>query len=326
MRVLITGISGQDGWYLRNFLQNRGIEIFGLVSKGQNQIQFQSGSDSSQISPKYLKPFNLNDISDSIFADTLDMIQPDRIFHLAAIHQSSNLSKRFYNSNKLRIHLVNVEMARQFLIWVEKNPDSRLFLALTSQMYSADSNQITSITENHIQAPTNYYAETKSIAWDLAKKSRLRHGTKVSAGILFNHTSPRSKSDFLFPTLAKKIMDVIDDRSSDIVLEDFNALIDMTHAEEVVQCIWNISDKFPDSDFVIGSGKILSIKTIADQAFEELGYNLAPKYISTNKNPNSSYLVSNISKISEATGWKPIKNSSEILVELIIAINSGRDC
>ena len=325
MRVLITGVSGQDGWHLRNFLQKRGIEIFGLTSIGQNQIQFQSLSDYSQISPKYLKPFNLNDISNSIFTDILDMIRPDRIFHLAAVHQSSNLSEKFYNSNKLKIHLVSVEMTRQFLIWVEKNPDSRLFLALTSQMYSADSNQITSVNENHIRAPINYYAETKSIAWDLAKKSRLLHGTNVSTGILFNHSSPRSKLNFLFPTLAKKIIDVIENKSNVVVLDDFDAMLDMTHAEEVVECIWNVSDKFPSSDFVIGSGKLLSIKTITDQTFQELGYNLTAKYMSTNKNPNAGYLVSNISKLSEATGWDPIKTPSEILIELIRSLNSRKD-
>jgi GDP-D-mannose dehydratase len=120
-------------------------------------------------------------------------------------------------------------------------------------------------------------------------------------------------------------MDVIENKSNVVVLDDFDAMIDVTHAEEVVECIWNVSEKFPSSDFVIGSGKLLSIKTITDQTFQELGYNLTAKYMSTNKNPNAGYLVSNISKLSEATGWDPIKTPSEILIELIRSLNSRKD-
>lgn len=320
MRVLISGINGQDGSYLRDSLELKKFDVYGIQSTGVNTFQFVCANQSDIIGYKNFSFMKLEDIPGSDFVRALDIIQPDYIFHLATIHSSSQQAKNFNTLKKTQMDLVNIEMSKQFIKWCEKYINSRLFLALSSKMYSPKRNRITAITENSMRFPQDYYSITKSISWDLARKSREEVGTKISTGILFNHSSPRSKSDFIIPNIAQQINDFAHLKRDNLEINDFESLIDLTHAREVSQCIFEIVEKYPSTDFVIGANHLISIKDIVYQALTELRLPKTPVLKSIVNQKNKGFIVSDTTKVFDLVGWRPIIPPYKILLEIVQAL------
>lgn len=323
MRVLISGISGQDGSYLRDILRSRSAEVYGIRSVQKDSFTFVCSEQYLDPKTEMYNPMNLEEVSKPIFAKVLDKLEPDYIFHLATVHNSSQDSNDLDISRKRQVDLVNIEMTKQFIKWVEKHPNSRLFISLSSKMYTPIKNSITKINEISRRCPQNYYALSKLISWDMATKSRAEFGTKISSGILFNHTSPRSKTEFIFPILAQKINAFLELNLPRLEINNFDSLIDLTHAKEVTDCILEVAEKFPCADFVIGSGNLVSIKDIVRSTLTEMNLGNFPLLKSIGNNENVGYLVSDITKATELLGWKPALSPEKILLEMIQALNKN---
>ena len=323
MRVLISGINGQDGSYLGDLFRIRNVEVYGIKSVHKNSFTFRCSEQSIVPKTEMYNPMNLEEISRPVFAKVLDRLEPDYIFHLATVHKASQESNNLDVSWKRRVDLVNIEMTKQFIKWTERHPNTRLFIALSSKMYAPIKNSITKINENSLRCPQNYYAISKSISWDMANTSRAEFGTKISSGILFNHTSPRSKSEFIIPTLAQKIDRLLKLNLTELEIYNFDSLIDLTHAKEVAECILEVAEKFPSTDFVIGSGNLVSIRDMLNSAFTEMNMKHRPFLKSIGQNEDTGYLVSDITKVSELLGWKPAMSPQKILLEMIQNLNKN---
>lgn len=321
MRVLISGINGQDGSYLVDIFKSRNDEVYGIKSIQKNSFSFVCLEQSIGQKSEVYNSMNLEEVSKPFFAKVLDELEPDYIFHLATVHNASQKSNNLDVSRKRQVDLVNLEMTKQFIKWAERHSNTRLFIALSSKMYSPFENSITRINENSLRDPQDYYAISKSISWDMAIKSRTEFGTKISSGILFNHSSPRSKAEFIIPILAQKIDKILKQNLTEIEINNFDSLIDLTHAREITGCILEVVEKFPCDDFVIGSGNLVSIRDLVNSTLIELNSRHIPFLKSIGKNEKSGYLVSDITKVSELLNWKPIMSPQKILLEIVETLN-----
>ena len=316
MRVLVLGISGQDGFYLSELLMQEGEEVFGLLSPtrfAQNFVFPETCSESQVLSIKNSR-IDLSVKEECI--KFLDKIKPDRIIHLAAIHSNSSRMQELETSSSRAMDQVHVAITENILFWIEKNMNTRLFIALSSQMFSPIPGEITTINEESEAHPQNHYGKTKNDSWTLVKQSRHKYGTLVSTGIFFNHTSPKSRPGFLFSSIGSQLVEFIEGRTREIRLRNFTSLVDIIHAREAVECLWKITNNFPNMDFVVGSGQLVSIENVVRKSCLELGFEELPKLTSSERNSESGFLVSDISKAKDLLGWDPSIHPSSILTEI----------
>jgi GDPmannose 4,6-dehydratase len=322
VRALVLGIGGQDGSYLSDLLVKEGVEVFGLLSPTrfpQNFIVPETCTDSQILK---MKDFNINCSHKGDFSVFLDHVKPDLIIHLAAVHSHSTGMKGLQLTSSRKMEQVHLVTTENILFWIEKNISSRLFIALSSQMYSPLQGEISIINEESKADPQNHYGITKNDSWTIAKRSRESFGTLVSSGIFFNHTSPRSRPGFLFDTIATQMVEIQKGNSQEMRIRDFNALIDIIHARDAVECIWKIVNQAPNMDFVVGSGQLVSITEVVKKSCIDMGITNFPKFISTESNLGGGTLVSDISKAKNLLGWCPTIAPDAILTEVTQALTN----
>ena len=311
MRVLITGIRGQDGSFLAEWHQNNGDEVWGTVSKQTNFESFDRDKD------RILSGW-LEDAESA--RQLLDEINPDRVYHLAAKHHSSDYLRPLSSEIKKEMFNCHVEITKNILDWQVKNPNSRSLIALSSQMYTAVERQ-TLITEHTVFQPSTYYGETKLQALNLMREYRQRFKVKTYGAIFFNHTSVRSKSQFLFPVLAKEITKVLKGESSQILLNDPTSSIDICHASEVCQGIYTLLNQENACDVIFTSGKLVQISRIISSTLKLFEYKGETKLLG--KTPSGLYrklLYGDSSHAMMLLNWKAKLKPEEILAEQVMEL------
>ena len=308
MRVLITGINGQDGSILCNMHLLNGDQVWGST---------RTNLDKRPSTFEVIK----EKLQDSASATKcLEKIKPHFIYHLAARHFDS--TKNSFPSSKLRneMYECHVDITKNILNWQSKNLNTKSIVGLSSQMYLGNKNN-QSINENSICEPQNYYAETKVEAFNLIRLYRNKYHVNSSGAILFNHTSIKSKQEFLFPKLAKQMSKVICDQSDKIFLANPSKQVDMCHALDVCEGLFKLMNYKPACDLIFSSGKLLKITDLIRQTFQLLGFRGSYEIIQTGaKSQENKVVVGDIRLAKRVINWAPTKNPEEILAEQILRI------
>jgi GDPmannose 4,6-dehydratase len=305
MRVLITGVTGQDGSILSEKHLQNGDQVWG------------STSVSSLNDPINLKIID-NELHNPIIANKiLNQIKPNRIYHLAAKHFNSTETTNIDNEIKREMYACHVEITKNILEWQVANPITKSLVALSSQMYPINRYKMR-IDEKSICAPINYYGKTKALAFNLIKQYRSKYKVKSYGAILFNHTSIKSKPEFLFPLLAKQMSNVIRGVTSEILLRDPDAEIDICHASEVCEGLFKFMNYEPSCDLVFASGKLIKISYLVQLTFKLLEFKGSYLMVqSGSKSENNENLIGDNRLAARIIGWKAIKTPEEILAEQI---------
>jgi GDP-D-mannose dehydratase len=304
MRILITGAAGQDGNYIADRYHKSGHKVLGILSQNPN-------------SKKYLFESSAIDLSNPINAHSiLDKFNPDLIFHLAAVHFASSEHNLLTAKSKLEMLKCNVEITRNILEWQSRNINSASLFALSSQMYSLERSGMY-INEDSILHPRNVYGESKKRAFDLIKKYRNEFNVKCFGAILFNHTSLRSKNQFIFPQLANQLRQIIIEGKVEITLNDTEAEIDISHSDEVCQGMMQLIELPVGTDLVFSSGKSIKISELLIQFLTEINLDRHVSLIRTLASENSKKcLIGDSTKAFNLIGWKTKRAPLEILREI----------
>jgi GDPmannose 4,6-dehydratase len=198
MRALIIGIRGQDGTFLKKILVRNEYDVFGVLRPGAHMGSNWQNDVTQSITKKQLEKDIRIDLADSnLCNEYLNLIKPDRIFHLAAEHAPASEMASVENNKSKEMYKCHVTLTQNLLEWVKLHTKTRLVVALTSQMYSPSLFQ-NKITEKNIYAPQNLYSKTKLEGFNLLKKYRQEYGLFANGLILFNHTSAIAKPTYLF--------------------------------------------------------------------------------------------------------------------------------
>jgi nucleoside-diphosphate-sugar epimerase len=183
-------------------------------------------------------------------------------------------------------------------------------------MYSSQK-QHPMITLNSQINPSSKYGETKAESWKLIKLYRAQFGVKSYGLILFNHTSSRSKPNFLFPELASQFSNILDGKSGVIKIRDTEAFIDIFSAEELGEGLIRCINSEFTQDLIFSSGNYVKISDVIHDTAETLGMKDNIELISTHPTNRLIPLYGDISNTFEILKWLPVSTPSEILAKMV---------
>ena len=307
-KALITGVSGQDGSYLAEFLLSKNYQIFGSLNKDSKNLQ----NIEHLVNKIELVEYALND--SKITEDLIKKIQPDECYHLAG---SSFVDYSKDNQDSILNNNVN---STNFLLESIKNYASncRFFLAGSSEMFGLSNESPQS--ENSLFNPQNIYGISKLKAFDLVKNYRQNYKIFACCGILYNHESPRRNPIFLTRKISQSVARIhlgIDDQ---IELGDIESARDFGYAKDYVEAMFLMLQNSQATDYVISSGNVYKIKDIIKIAFDyvNLDYKnfikINPKFIRPSP---QIQLFGNNSKIKKDLNWQPQTDIKKIIYEMI---------
>ena len=304
MRVLVIGPNGQDGTLIRSRLNGVENHVFGLT---RNKV--------IDYTLKFvIQEQETADFKSKDLLKILSKIKPHVIFHVGAVHGSSQSMESEIAKQKKEMFKLYVEYTNSILEWQSDNIHTKSLFALSSQMYS-NNNTNKIINEISSFSPQNYYGETKAMALDLIRKFRLRDKVNTAGLILFNHSSEFNNEKFLFPRLAKQLYFISKDKRESVKLINPLASIDMSSAYEFVDAILKIMNLDKLNDFVLSQGISFEIEYIVRRSCEIL--NLENIRIqSSEKSKFIDCLVGDISKAKKELDWSPVKKPWEVLSDM----------
>ncbi len=298
--ALITGINGQDGSYLAEFLLDKGYEVHGLTRPflGQPEVAL------SRIR-HILDKINLHigDVSDEVTVRQLvGTVKPDEIYHLASKHEVGITTGEYLQSRN-----TNIDSTVYFLASIEELQSScRFFYASSSNVFGCASSSPQS--EKTGFNPNSIYAISKVASMHLVRLYRSQKDLFACSGILYNHESPRRDLFFLPRKITSTAAKMKLGLEKELVLGELDARKDWGFAGDFVEAMWLTLQAEKPDDYVIGTGETHSVRDVLDVAFGflELDWEQYVKVSSALVRPKGrAEMVADISKIKRELGWAP---------------------
>ena len=312
-RALITGVSGQDGRHLSQFLLAKGYEVFGIV---REQSQIESLSLESDFSNLRLLAGDLRDKVQLI--RLLELTHPDEIYNLAAF---SSVSKSFeypeIASNVTGLGTLNLLQA---IRETGLHQSVKVYQASSSEMFGQVSESPQS--ELTIFNPRSPYGVAKVFAHQTCVNYREDYGLHVSCGIMFNHEGPHRGSGYVTRKITQSVARIKLGKIDKFSLGDISSQRDWGFAGDYVRAMWLMLQQEVPDDYVIATGKSHSVSEFVELAFIAAGIQNPPSdfllYDTKLMRPNDRrLLVGDYSKAREKLGWEPSINFEE-LVKLMV--------
>ncbi len=267
--ALITGITGQDGAYLAEFLLNKGYIVHGIKRRA-------SLFNTDRIDHLYKDPheddvrffLHYGDLTDSTnLIRIIQEVQPDEIYNLAAMsHVKVSFDTPEYTANADGLGTLRILEAVRLLGLTDK---VRIYQASTSELYG----KVQEIPQNEKTPfyPRSPYAVAKLYAYWITVNYREAYGIFASNGILFNHESPIRGETFVTRKITRAVARIVLGMQKTLWLGNLSAKRDWGHAKDYVRAMYLILQHHKPDDFVIATGKTTEVREFVRKAFEEVG-------------------------------------------------------
>jgi len=308
-RALITGIAGQDGTYLSQFLLDRDYEVFGIINPNSSN---KSVSTKKPLSSVIIHDCDITDFEsiENIFCD----IKPDEVYHLA-----SNVEPKVINNEELSIFDVNF-IPGVHILNVVKNflPNTKIYFAGSSLMFGETSNLFQS--ELTPMRPNTPYGIAKVALYNFMEMYRKVYGIFACMGILYNHESPIRHEKFLPRKITKSVARIKSGQQSELILGDLAISRDWSYAGDIVKSMFLMLEQDEPKDYVVGSGILHSPEDILNIAFSEVNLDWR-MYVKNDKNLYRSVeytkLCADTTKIRNDLQWDTSMTFKEIIVSMV---------
>ncbi|MEW6408117.1 MAG: GDP-mannose 4,6-dehydratase [Patescibacteria group bacterium] len=307
-KALITGITGQDGSYLAEFLIKKGYEVHGIIfRKTDNSWRIEDIKEK-------VKVYECDVKNEEKIIELVKTIMPDEIYHLA-----SRVDTRIVFEDEEDILKTNFESIHFFLRAIKLySGKSKFFLAGSSLMFgdAKESPQ----NENTALNPNNPYGIAKTAGFYLVKMYRDNYGIFACTGILYNHESPRRDLKFLPRKVTSAAAKIKLGKEKELILGNIEAKRDWGFAGDYIEAMWLMLQANKPDDYVIGTGEIHTVKDILDVAFKEVGLEWDKYVVVSNeffKEEGGQPLVADISKIKKELGWWPKTPFKEMIKAMV---------
>ena len=338
--ALITGITGQDGSYLAEFLLNKGYEVHGILRRS-------SSFNTGRIEHLYMddlvedmhksRNFQLHygDLTDSTnIIALIQKIQPDEIYNLAAqSHVKVSFETPEYTAQVDALGTLRILEAVRLLGLENK---TKIYQASTSELYGLV--QEVPQSETTPFYPRSPYGVAKLYGFWITKNYREAYDIFASNGILFNHESPRRGETFVTRKITLAAARIKLGVQKKLYLGNLNAKRDWGHAKDYVECMWLILQNDEPDDFVIATGEMHTVREFCELAFKEVGIELKwegegidekgidinsgrvlievdPQYF---RPTEVDQLLGDPTKAIEKLGWNPTQTPFETLVKEMV--------
>jgi len=312
-RVLITGITGQDGSYLSEFLLDKGYEVHGIVRR----VALEHPQARMWRIRHILDRLHIHSASMESYASIFNIvseIKPDECYHLAAqSYVSYSFEDEFstINTNLNGTHYVLSAIKRQA-------PDCRFYFAGSSEMFGkVEKTPQNEKTPFHPRSP---YGISKMAGFELTRNYREAYGLFALSGILFNHESPRRGAEFVtrkISSAAAKIKLGID---NEVHLGNLEAKRDWGHARDYVRAMWLMLQQDGPDDYVIATGDSHSVREFLETAFNYVDLDYRDYLVIDEKlyRPSEvNILQGDASKAREKLNWSPTVPFKKLVKEMV---------
>jgi len=301
-KALITGITGQDGSYLAEFLLNKGYEVHGLIRRS-------SSFNTQRIEHIYVDPhdptaklfLHYGDLSDpGILTEIIWNIKPDEIYNLGAqSHVKVSFDMPEYTGNITGLGTLRIlEAIRRSGI------KAKFYQASSSEMFGASPPPQNEKTPFYPRSP---YAVAKVYAYFITINYREAYKIFACNGILFNHESPRRGETFVTRKITRAIANILSGKQKVLYLGNLNAKRDWGFAPEYIRAMWLILQRENPDDYVIGTGESHSVREFVEKAFEYAGIEIEWK----GNGVDEKGLVKSIE-----SKWKGTVKEGDIIIEI----------
>jgi GDPmannose 4,6-dehydratase len=270
--ALITGVTGQDGSYLAEFLLEKGYEVHGIkrrASSFNTERVDHIYQDRHEENPNFF--LHYGDLTDtSNLTRILKEVQPDEVYNLGAqSHVAVSFEAPEYTADVDAIGTLRLLEAIRFL-GLEKK--TKFYQASTSELYG----EVQEIPQKETTPfhPRSPYAVAKMYAYWIAVNYRESYGMYACNGILFNHESPRRGETFVTRKITRGLANISQGLEKCLYLGNMDALRDWGHAKDYVRMQWMMLQQDTPEDFVIATGKQISVREFVSLSAKELGVTL----------------------------------------------------
>ena len=311
--ALITGINGQDGSYLAEFLLSMGYEVHGILRRN-SVAENQTARLDSCYEDLHLYYGDLNDLSSLI--GILQKVQPNEVYNLAAqSHVRISFDIPVETASVTGLGVLNMLEACKLVC-----PDARIYQASSSEMFGNSIDEDGYQRETTPLIPVSPYGCAKVFAYNICRNYRNAYDMYISNGILFNHESPRRGSNFVTSKIVKGAVEIKAGKKTELRLGNLDARRDWGHAKDYVKAMWMMLQQSESSDYVCSTGVSHSVKDCCKVVFDNLGMNYKDYVIVDEKylRPEELYdLKGDSSKLRNELGWKPEYTFETMLKEMV---------
>ena len=330
-RALITGVTGQDGSYLAEFLLSIGYEVHGIKRRSSS---FNTDRVNHIFNTSKNFTMHYGDLTDSTnLIRIIQMIQPDEIYNLGAqSHVKVSFETPEYTANSDALGTLRILEALRIL-GLER---TKFYQASTSEMYGKV--QEVPQTEKTPFYPRSPYGVAKLYAHWITKNYRESYGMYACSGILFNHESPRRGETFVTRKITRDLVRVKMGLTKTLKLGNLDALRDWGHAKDYVRAMWLMMQQDKADDYVISTMQQITVREFCRLVCEELGMNLvwqgegldevgidtissqtiitvSPRYF---RDAEVETLLGDSTKAREELGWEPEYTVEQMVKEMVL--------
>ncbi|VWX35658.1 GDP-mannose 4,6-dehydratase [Exiguobacterium oxidotolerans] len=351
-KALITGVTGQDGSYLAEFLLGMDYEVHGVIrrSSSYNQERLEDVMNEDEAESMYNNEnFHLHygDITDtSNVIRLISEIKPDEIYNLAAqSHVRVSFDVPEYTADVDAVGTLRILEAVKILGLIET---TRIYQASTSELYG----KVQEVPQSETTPfyPRSPYGVAKMYGFWITKNYRESYNMFAVNGILFNHESERRGETFVTRKISLAAARIAQGKQKELKLGNLDSLRDWGYAKDYVECMWLMLQHDKPEDFVIATGEMHTVREFVELAFkhagievewtgtgvDEKGYNKETKELIVSVDPKFfrpsevEQLLGTPEKAKSVLGWNPTKTSFEQLVEIMVKndiekVNSEND-
>ncbi|MFB0689715.1 GDP-mannose 4,6-dehydratase [Agrobacterium pusense] len=314
-KALVTGLTGQDGAYLSQFLLEKGYEVYGLVRRS-------STADVNDTRLKWLNidrhvrfiDGNLTDLSSII--RIMREVQPDEIYNLGA----QSFVKSSWNQPLLTGQVTGIGCANMLEATRLEAPGARFYQASSSEMYGLIQEAMQNETTPFY--PRSPYAVAKLYAHWMTVNYRESFGLHASSGILFNHESPLRGIEFVTRKVTDGVARIKLGLRDELRLGNIDAKRDWGHSKDYVRAMWlMLQQEIPD-DYVVATGRTVTVRDMCNIAFGHVGLNVDDYLVidpELFRPAEVDVLLGNPKKAKEKLGWEATITLEEMICEMVDA-------
>ncbi len=315
-RALITGITGQDGYYLSKLLLSKGYEVFGLV-RGQNNPKIDFLRE--HLPEVKILTGDLLDLSSLMRA--LDASHPDEVYNLGAISfVAYSWENAFLTSDVTGKGVLNMLEATRLLAGSE--PASiRFYQASSSEMFG----KVQQVPQNEgtLLWPRSPYGVAKVFGHYMTINYRESYGMHASSGILFNHESPMRGPEFVTRKISIAVAKIAAGQQDQIALGNIDAKRDWGFAGDYVDAMWRMLQQDEADDYVVSTNQTHSVREYLDIAFRHVGIEDWEKHVYQDpqffRPAEVDLLIGDAAKAHDKLGWKPEVDFAQLVTMMVDA-------
>ena len=313
-RAFITGITGQDGHHLAEFLHSKGYDVYGMI-KGQNNPR--AAKLQEEMPFIELVPGDLADLPSLVAA--LQIAQPDEVYNLGAISfVALSFTQAELTANTTGLGVLRMLEAIRMVGGAQNNP-IRYYQASSSEMFGkVRETPQTELTPFHPRSP---YGCAKVFGHDIVVNYRESYGMHASSGILFNHEGPRRGLEFVTRKISNAAARIKLGLQHELVMGTLDAKRDWGYAGDYVKAMWMMLQQDEPDDFVISTGEAHTVQEFVEKSFAHAGLDNWEQYVRQDpkffRPAEVDLLIGDSAKAKAVLGWEPEVGFDELVKMMV---------